>query len=59
MIVRPLERAKSRPAAEMPGGQPSRVRSAWSVRWRRAFETAWKADGRDPAEIGRLTVVVP
>jgi hypothetical protein len=61
LILRPGEESASasRPAAEMPGGRPERVRSARAIDWRPALATAWAADGRDPTEIERLTVVVP
>jgi hypothetical protein len=61
MILRPSEESASasRPAAELPGGRPERVRSARAIGWHSALATAWTADGRDPAEIDRLAVVVP
>jgi hypothetical protein len=61
MIVRPSEEsaASKRSAAETSGGRRERVRSARAIDWHPAFNTAWKADGRDPAELGRLDVVVP
>ena len=61
VILRPLEdpASGSRVAAEMPGIRPGRVRSARAIDWRRPLATSWAADGRDPAEIDRLDVVVP
>jgi hypothetical protein len=61
MILRPSEEAGSaaRPAAERPGGRSGRVRSARRFDWHPAMTTAWVADGRDPAELERLSVVVP
>jgi hypothetical protein len=61
MILRPSEdfASASRPAAELPGGRPKRVRSARAIDWHPALATAWAADGRDPAEIDRIAVVVP
>ena len=61
MIVRPSEESapSRRPAAETPGGRSQRVRSARAIDWHPAFNTAWQADGRDPAELDRLDVVVP
>jgi hypothetical protein len=61
MILRPGEEpaASGKSAAETPGGRAPRVRSARTIPWHRPFTTAWKADGRDPDEIGRLDVVVP
>jgi hypothetical protein len=61
MILRPSEEwaSVSRPPAELRGGRPERVRSARSIDWHRALATAWVADGRDPAELDDLTVVVP
>jgi hypothetical protein len=61
MILRPSEESTSasRPAAEMPGGRPERVRSARAIDWHPAFTTVWVADGRDPAELDRLEVIVP
>ena len=35
------------------------VGSAKRINWRPALETTWKSDGRDPAELSRLQVVVP
>jgi hypothetical protein len=61
MVLRPGEdpAASGRSAAETPGGRAARVRSARTIPWHRPLTTAWKADGRDPDEIGRLDVVVP
>lgn len=61
MILRPGEEpaSASRPAAERTGGGPGRVRSARAFDWHPAMTTAWVADGRDPAELDRLAVVVP
>jgi hypothetical protein len=61
VILRPSEEsaASRRSAAETPGGRSQRVRSARAIDWHPAFTTAWKADGRDPAELDRLDVVVP
>jgi hypothetical protein len=61
MILRPSEdsASASRPAAEMPGGRPERVRSARAIDWHPALATAWEAEGRDPAELDRVAVVVP
>jgi hypothetical protein len=61
MILRPSEGStvSKRSAAETPGGRSERVRSARAIDWHPAFTTAWKADGRDPAELDRLDVVVP
>jgi hypothetical protein len=61
MILRPSEEyaSASRPAAELPGGRPKRVRSARVIGWHPALATAWAVDGRDPAELDRLAVVVP
>ena len=61
MILRPSEESASasRPAAEITGNRPERVRSARAIDWRAALATAWQADGRDPAELDRLAVVVP
>ena len=35
------------------------VRSARKINWHRGLRTVWVADGRDPAEVSRLEVVVP
>ena len=35
------------------------VRSAQKTNWQRALKTVWASDGRDPAELSRLQVVVP
>jgi hypothetical protein len=35
------------------------VRSAKRLKWSPAFKTAWVSEGRDPAELSRLRVVVP
>jgi hypothetical protein len=61
VLVRPAEESTStsRPAAELPGGRSVRVRSARGIDWHPAFTTVWLADGRDPAELGRLETVVP
>jgi hypothetical protein len=61
MILRPGDESASisRPAAEMPGGRPERVRSSRAIDWHPALATAWAADGRDPAEIDSLAVIVP
>jgi hypothetical protein len=63
LILRPSEEtgsaSASRPAAELPGARSDRVRSARAIDWHPAFRTAWQADGRDPAELDRLDVVVP
>ncbi len=61
LILRPGEDSTSgsRPAAEMPGRRTPVIRSARRIDWRPAFTTVWKADGRDPAEIDRLQVIVP
>lgn len=61
LVLRPSEElaSASRPAAERPGGRPGRVRSARSIDWRAAMASAWRADGRDPAEVDQLAVVVP
>jgi hypothetical protein len=61
LILRPNEESNSgaRSAAETPGGRPPIVRSAKRIDWRPAFTTVWRADGRDPAEIEHLQVVVP
>ena len=61
LILRPSDESAlaTRPAAEMPGGRSGRVRSARAIDWHPAFTTAWEADGRNPAELGRLDVVVP
>jgi hypothetical protein len=61
LILRPSEDSTSgsRSVAETPGGRTPVVRSARRIDWRPAFSTVWKADGRDPAEIDHLRVVVP
>jgi hypothetical protein len=61
MILRPGAEwaASNRPAAEAPGRHWERVRSARAIEWHPALKTAWEADGRDPAELDRLEVVVP
>lgn len=61
LILRPGDEtvAASRPAAELPGIRPGRVRSARSIDWHPAVRTAWVADGRDPAELDQLDAVVP
>jgi hypothetical protein len=61
MILRPSEEPTSalQPAAEKIGGGPARVRSASAIKWHRALATAWKADGRDSAELDHVTIVVP
>jgi hypothetical protein len=61
MILRPSEDSPSvsRPAAEMLRDRLERVRSAREIDWHQAFTTVWVADGRDPAELGRLDVVIP
>lgn len=46
-------------AADSPGGRRAILLSANRIDWRPAFETVWKADGRDPGDIARLRVVVP
>jgi hypothetical protein len=35
------------------------VRSAQKIKWQSALRTVWESDGRDPAELSRLQVVVP
>jgi hypothetical protein len=61
VVLRPGEESTTatRPAAELSGDRWERVRSARAIDWRPAFTTVWVADGRDPAEIDRLDVVVP
>ncbi len=61
LVFRPGEESSSgsRSAAETPGGRTPVVRSARPIDWRPAFATVWRADGRAPAEIDRLQVVVP
>jgi hypothetical protein len=44
------------PIDERPSGI---VQSAKRVYWQHALATAWIADGRDPAELSRLEVVIP
>jgi hypothetical protein len=46
-------------AADRPGGRTRIVRSAARIDWRPPLATVWKSDGRDPAELDRLQVVVP
>ncbi len=47
----------------VPANQPSpstyQVRSAAGQNWRPALGTLWQAEGRDPAEIPRLSIEVP
>jgi hypothetical protein len=61
LILGPSEESASaqRSAAEMPRARSERARSARGFDWHPAFTTAWVADGRDPAELERLDVVVP
>ncbi len=60
LILRPgEERSTDRPASESPGRPHRRVRSARDIDWHPAMETAWRADSRDPSELGELAVVVP
>ncbi len=60
LILRPWEESSSdRPASETSRRRQRRVRSARGVNWRPAMETAWRVDGRDPAELGELSVLVP
>jgi hypothetical protein len=54
---------------EVPGRKPGStssaemgteaVRSARKINWRRGLKTVWESDRRDPAELSRLSVVVP
>jgi hypothetical protein len=61
LILRPGEDSTSvmQWAAETPGSRPPIIRSARRIDWRPGFSTVWKADGRNPAEIDHLQVVVP
>ena len=61
LILRPREDSTSgfRSAAETPGARTPVVRSARRIDWHPAFTTVWNADGRDPAGLDRLQVVVP
>ena len=61
LILRPSDDSTSGsgPAAEAPGNRPPITLSARRIDWRPALSTVWKADGRDPAEIDHLQVVVP
>jgi hypothetical protein len=61
LILRPRDESRrgSRPAAELAGERVVTLRSADGADWRPALMTVWKADGRDPAELDRLRVVVP
>ncbi len=61
LILRPNDDSNSgtRSAAETPGVRSPIVRSAKRIDWHPAFTTVWRADGRDPAEVKQLQVVVP
>ncbi len=51
------------PVPSTPADEPStfsrRVSSSRGLDWRPALGTLWRAEGRDPAEINRLTIEVP
>jgi hypothetical protein len=61
LVLQPREEASrgGKSAADSPGGRRGVLLSANRIDWRPAFKTVWKADGRDPADIDRLGVVVP
>jgi hypothetical protein len=61
LIVRPGDESSSvsHPAADRSGGRARTIGSATRIDWRPALTTIWKADGRDPAELDRLRIVVP
>ncbi len=51
-----VKKPQSTVSAELGAGF---VRSAQKTNWRSALKTVWESDGRDPAELSRLQVVVP
>jgi hypothetical protein len=51
--------ASASASASTAGGGAAIVRSARRTTWRTAFQTSWIGDGRDPAEVSRLQVIVP
>ncbi len=61
LILWPAESSpwSSKPAAEVVGERFERLHSARGVAWQPGFATVWVNDGRDPAELERLPVVVP
>jgi hypothetical protein len=61
LILQPGEASSSglRSAVELPGERSRIVRSAIRFDWRPALMTVWVGDGRDPAELDRLRVVIP
>ncbi|MHB1556067.1 MAG: ArnT family glycosyltransferase [Isosphaeraceae bacterium] len=61
LILWPAEASSwsSKPAAEVVGERFERLHSARGVAWEPGFTTVWVNDGRDPAELKRLQVVVP
>jgi hypothetical protein len=59
LVLRPeMAGRKSRSMANAEPGTPT-VGSAKRINWQSALGTTWKTEGRDPAELSRLQVVVP
>ncbi len=61
LVLQPREESSrgGKPAASSAGGRRAVFLSANRIDWRPAFKTVWNADGRPPAEINDLRVVVP
>jgi len=61
LVLHPREESSrgGKPAAESAGGRRAILLSAYPIDWRPALKTVWKEDGRPPAEVDRLRVVVP
>ncbi len=61
LVLQPREESQrgGKSAADSLGGRPAILLSANRIDWRPAFETVWKGDGRAPADVNRLRVVVP
>jgi hypothetical protein len=61
LVLQPREGSSTggKPVAASAGGRRAVLMSANRIDWRPAFTTVWKADGRPPAEVDRLRLVVP
>jgi hypothetical protein len=59
LVLHPEASAKKPPSTVSPELGTGVVRSAQKTNWRSSLRTVWESDGRDPAELSRLQIVVP
>jgi hypothetical protein len=61
LVLQPRDESSrgGKSAADSPGGRRAVLLSANRIDWEGAFQTVWKADGREAADVDRLSVLVP